>query len=301
MWAHNEIALSVQWLRDFCKMSPPGVVVEDTKERKVITRYTPLGIVVGIVPWNFSIQLACAKIAPALLTGNVFIWKPSPYAPYCSLKIAEIASGFFPPGVLQALSGDDNLGPWLTRHPDVNMVSFTGSAGVGKQIMESCSKTLKRVTLELGGNDAAIVCANVDPADVARKIGLLAFANAGQICIAVKRLYVHDTVYNSVLEALVAYAQGLKLGIEADSFLGPLSNKAQYEHVKELLVDIEDTGLVVATGSTVSLSSKKGYFIDPTIIDNPPEDSRIVLEEQFGKSLTLRWQTSATSSYTSAT
>ncbi|KAJ8127560.1 hypothetical protein O1611_g6075 [Lasiodiplodia mahajangana] len=290
MWAENEIALSVQWLREFCNMPSPGAVIEDTKDRRVVTRYTPLGVVVGIVPWNFSIQLACAKIAPALLTGNVFIWRPSPYTPYCSLKIAELGSKIFPPGVLQALSGDDNLGPWLTQHPDINMVSFTGSVGVGKQIMESCSKTLKRVTLELGGNDAAIVCADVDPASVASKIGLIAFANAGQICIAAKRVYVHESVYDEVLAALVAYAQGLKLGLEADSFLGPLSNELQYERVKSLLADIEKTGLVVATGSTQPLTHMKGYFLAPTIIDNPPDNSRIVVEEQFGPILPImKW------------
>ncbi|TGJ86810.1 hypothetical protein E0Z10_g1999 [Xylaria hypoxylon] len=290
MWAHHEISIAVRWLREFCNMSPPGAVIEDTKECKVTTRYTPLGVVVGIVPWNFSIQLACAKIAPALLTGNAFIWKPSPHAPYCSLKIAELGSRIFPAGVLQALSGDDNIGRWLTQHPAVNMVSFTGSVGVGKQIMESCSKTLKRVTLELGGNDAAIVCADVDPALVASKIGLIAFANCGQICIAVKRVYVHELVYDSVLAALVAYAQDLKVGLDADSFLGPLSNQAQYERVKDLLADIKQTGLVVATGSTEPLPDKIGYFLAPTIIDNPLDDARIVVEEQFGPVLpVMKW------------
>ncbi|KAI0970832.1 aldehyde dehydrogenase [Xylaria arbuscula] len=290
MWAHNEISVSVQWLREFCNMSPPGVIIEDTEERKVTTRYTPLGVVVGIVPWNFSIQLACAKIAPALLTGNVFIWKPSPYTPYCSLKVAELASRFFPAGVLQALSGDDSLGPWLTQHPGVNMVSFTGSAPVGKKIMESCSKTLKRVTLELGGNDAAIVCADVDPFQVASKIGFIAFANCGQICIAVKRVYVHESVYDAVLAGLVAYARSLKIGLNADSFLGPLSNQPQYERVKGLLEDVKQTGLVVATGSTEPIFDKTGYFLAPTIIDNPPDDARIVAEEQLGPVLpVMKW------------
>ncbi|KAJ8118556.1 hypothetical protein ONZ43_g3970 [Nemania bipapillata] len=262
MWAQHEISLSVQWLREFCRLSPPGDVIEDTKGRKVSTRYTPLGIVVGIVPWNFSIHL----------------------------KVAEIASNFFPAGVIQALSGDDNLGPWLTQHPDVNMVSFTGSAGVGKRIMESCSKTLKRVTLELGGNDAAIVCADVDPTFVASKVGFIAFANAGQICIAVKRVYVHESVYEGVLSALVAFIKGLKVGIEVDSFLGPLSTKAQYDHVKGLLEDIKHAGLTIATAGTESPLHLKGYFLDATIVENPPEDSRIVVEEQFGPILpVMKW------------
>ncbi|KAI0449571.1 aldehyde dehydrogenase [Xylaria acuta] len=290
MWAQHEIATGVQWIRDFCNMSRPGDIIEDTKERKVVTRYLPLGVVVGIVPWNFPVQLACMKIAPAILTGNAFIWKPSPHTPYCSLKLAELGVQFFPAGILQALSGDNELGPWLTEHPDVNMVSFTGSTGVGKQVMEACSKTLKRFTLELGGNDAAIVCADVDPVAIASKIGLFAFCNSGQICIAMKRVYVHESVYDAVLETLVGFAQSLKLGLGEDAFMGPMTTEPQYERVKELLMDIENTKLTVAAGSTEPLTDRKGYFLAPTIIDNPPDHSRIVVEEQFGPVLPLmKW------------
>ncbi|KAI0543895.1 aldehyde dehydrogenase [Xylaria curta] len=290
MWARHEIATGVQWIRDFCNMSRPGDVIEDTEERKVIIRYLPLGVVVGIVPWNYPVQLACMKIAPAILTGNAFIWKPSPHTPYCSLKLAELGLRFFPAGILQALSGDNDLGRWLTEHPGINMVSFTGSTRVGKQVMETCSKTLKRFTLELGGNDAAIICADVDPVAVASKIGLFAFCNSGQICIAMKRVYVHESVYDAVLKTLIGFAQSLKLGLDEDAFMGPVSNQPQYEHVKELLTDIKNTKLTVATGSTEPLAERKGYFLAPTIIDNPPDNSRIVVEEQFGPILPLmKW------------
>lgn len=124
-------------------------VIEEDNEKEVIVRYTPLGVVVGIVPWNFPVQLACGKIAPSLLAGNPIIIKPSPFTPYCDLKLGEIGQNFFPPGVLQVLSGDDNLGPWLTSHPGPAKISFTGSTFTGKKVMESASKTLKRVTLEL--------------------------------------------------------------------------------------------------------------------------------------------------------
>lgn len=124
-------------------------VIEDTDDRQVTVRYTPLGLVVGIVPWNFPVMLCMMKIAPALLTGNTLIIKPSPFTPYCALKLVEIGQKFFPPGVLQVLSGDDNLGPWLTAHPGPAKISFTGSSATGKKVMESASKTLKRVTLEL--------------------------------------------------------------------------------------------------------------------------------------------------------
>ncbi|KAI0379515.1 aldehyde dehydrogenase [Hypomontagnella monticulosa] len=295
MWAQHEVITGVQWLRDFAKMSPPGDVIEDAPERKVTTRYTPLGVAVGIVPWNFSIQLSCMKIAPAILAGNAFIWKPSPNTPYCTLKLAELGAQFFPAGILQALSGDDGLGAMLTQHPGVDMISFTGSTRVGKKIMETCSKTLKHFTLEMGGNDAAIVCADVDPVAVAGKIAFIAFCNAGQICIAVKRVYVHEAVYDAVLATMVGFVQNLKLGLDAGlDFMGPISNKPQYERVKELLADIEQNKFTVAAGDTKPVADKAGYWLAPTVVDNPPDNSRIVVEEQFGPVLPLlKWSDEA--------
>lgn len=186
------------WLTDISKLELPDEVLEDDKDRKVVVRHTPLGVVAAIVPWNYPMQLCCGKIAPALLTGNVIIIKPSPYTPYCGLKIAELAQQFFPPGVVQALSGDDSLGPWLTEHAGINKISFTGSTATGKKIMASASKTLKRVTLELykhrvptlkyeltfisGGNDPSIICSSADVVATAAKIATFAFLNSGQVC-----------------------------------------------------------------------------------------------------------------------
>jgi acyl-CoA reductase-like NAD-dependent aldehyde dehydrogenase len=135
-------------------------------------RHVPLGVGVGIVPWNFPLTLGIGKLLPALLAGNTFIWKPSPYSPYTALKLAELGAKVFPPGVFQALSGEENLGPLLTTHPDVAKVSFTGSVSTGKKVLVACTNTLKRVTLELGGNDAAIICDDVDIDVVAAKVNL---------------------------------------------------------------------------------------------------------------------------------
>jgi acyl-CoA reductase-like NAD-dependent aldehyde dehydrogenase len=171
-----------------------------------------LGVVAGIVPWNFPIQLACGKIAPALITGNVIIIKPSPFTPYCDLKLVELAQQFFPPGVVQALCGDDSLGPQLTEHPGIDKISFTGSTATGKKVMESASKTLKRITLELGGKDPAIVCKSVDIKEVAPKIATLAFLNSGQICLALKRIYIHADIYSEFRDAMVEYTKTLQVG-----------------------------------------------------------------------------------------
>ncbi|KAL0936258.1 aldehyde dehydrogenase [Colletotrichum truncatum] len=180
-FAQFEVGEAIKHFRGVPTLPFPEEVISDNPDRRVITRYTPLGVAVGIVPWNFPILLACGKIAPALITGNAFILKPSPFTPYCDLKIVELAQQIFPPGVFQALSGDDNLGPWLTSHPGVDKVSFTGSTATGKRVMESCAKTLKRVTLELGGNDAAIVLPDVDIKAVAPKLATLALYNSGQV------------------------------------------------------------------------------------------------------------------------
>lgn len=160
--AHVELTMAIQWLRSFPKLHLTEEILEETEDRVIISRYTPLGVAGGIVPWNWPVLLAVGKIGPALYTGNTIIIKPSPYTPYCDLKLGELGTRIFPPGVLQVLSGGDDLGPMLTEHPNIDKISFTGSSVTGKKVMESCSKTLKRVTLELGGNDPAIICEDVN-------------------------------------------------------------------------------------------------------------------------------------------
>lgn len=164
-----ELDFALSWLRQIAKLELPTQKIEEEK-RTIVVRYTPLGVAVGIVPWNYPVLLACGKIAPAMVTGNSIVIKPSPFTPYCDLKLCELGQRFFPPGVLQCLSGDDNLGPWLTAHPVPAKISFTGSSFTGKKVMESASKTLKRVTLELGGKDPAIICEDVNIAEVAPKV-----------------------------------------------------------------------------------------------------------------------------------
>ena len=169
--ATQEAGMGIAWIQAFCAMKLAEEVLEEDEEKKVINRYTPLGVCCGIVPWNYPILLMVGKVAPALLTGNCMIIKPSPYTPYCNLKLGEVGMQFFPPGVLQVLSGGDDLGPMLTAHPGIDKISFTGSSATGKKVMESASKTLKRITLELGGNDPAIVCEDVDIDKIVPKVG----------------------------------------------------------------------------------------------------------------------------------
>jgi acyl-CoA reductase-like NAD-dependent aldehyde dehydrogenase len=290
--AKTEFNMAIQWLRTFATMEVKDEILEDNEDRTIYQTFPPLGVVGGIVPWNWPVLLGLGKAGPALITGNTFIMKPSPYTPYCDLKLGEIAMSIFPPGVFQVLSGNDDLGPWLTEHPDVDMISFTGSIPTGKLIAASCAKTLKRYVLELGGNDACIVCDDVDIEKCLPKITTLAFLNSGQICMLAKRIYVHENIYDQFRDAMVEFTKNnIKTGggFEENITVGPVQNSMQFELVKDMYSQIEKCGWKTALEGRVRETSK-GYFIEPAIIDNPPEDSRIVVEEPFGPIVPLiKW------------
>ncbi|CAI7644099.1 unnamed protein product [Penicillium manginii] len=288
--ASIEITMSVKWLKDLCSIQLPETVVIDDDDSQVVERYVPLGVVAGIVPWNFPVLLAIGKIASAVYTGNSIIIKPSPFTPYCALKLGELAAKVFPPGLIQVLSGDDSLGPWITSHPGIDKISFTGSTETGKLVLASSAKTLKRVTLELGGNDPAIVCEDVDIDDIVPNLATLCFLNSSQVCMMIKRLYIHEKIYDRFRAAFIEYTASLKVGngTEPSTFFGPVQNAMQYAKLKDLLSSINSEGLSVALGGTITES--EGLYFHPTIVDDPPESSRIVQEEPFGPIIPLmRW------------
>lgn len=290
--AHTEVEMTLRWLRTFATMQIPEEVLDDNEERTIYSTHPPLGVVGAIVPWNWPILLGLGKVGPALMTGNVVIMKPSPYTPYCDLKLGEIAMSVFPPGVFQVLSGNDDLGPWMTSHPGIDMISFTGSIATGKRVAASCAATLKRYVLELGGNDAAIVCGDVELDKCVPKIATLAFLNSGQICMLAKRIYVHESVYDAFRDAMVEFTkQHIKTGrgFEPDVVVGPIQNSMQFELVRDMYAEIGRKGWKVALEGRVR-DGKGGYFVEPAIIDDPPEDSRIVVEEPFGPIVPLlKW------------
>lgn len=265
----------------------PVDVAEDGPDRIVETHHVPIGVVAAIVPWNFPMLLSGFKIGPALLTGNTMVLKPSPFTPLTALKLGELSRAILPPGVLNVVSGADELGPWLTTHPDVDKISFTGSTRIGQRVMESAASSLKRLTLELGGNDAAIVLPDVDVEKVAEKLFWSAFGNNGQICIATKRMYIHKDIYEPLKQAMTAYAARMVVGdgTQKGTRLGPINNRPQFERVRELIEDARTNGYSFLIGGDEHAGP--GYFIPVTLIDNPPEDARIVAEEQFGPVLPL--------------
>ena len=183
------------------------------KENHYIERYhTPLGVAGLIIPWNFPVSLAIRKITSALIVGNTVVVKPSPYTPLTMLRIGEIAKDIFPSGVLNVVTGENELGQWMAEHPDINKISFTGSTATGKKVMQSASIHLKRVTLELGGNDAAIVMEDANPKEIVESIFWAAFRNTAQVCVATKRLYVHEKIYDEFLTELVEFSKTVTIG-----------------------------------------------------------------------------------------
>ncbi|KAF3764032.1 aldehyde dehydrogenase [Cryphonectria parasitica EP155] len=293
--ANFEMVLVLAHLRGTESLRIPDDVVEDTPEKTMLVRYRPLGVGAAIVPWNWPLLLGLGKIGPAVLAGNTIIVKPSPYAPYSLLRIGELAAKIFPPGIIQVLSGDESLGPLFTEHPGIAKVSFTGSIATGRKVAEACGRTLKRVTLELGGNDAAVICEDADLARTVPGVSFLAFLCAGQICMNIKRVYVHDKIYDAFLAAMVTFIRdNMPYGPAADpkTIIGPLQNSVQYEKVKKFFAEAETQKWTIALGGLEEEAKikSKGLLLPPTLIDNPSDDSRIVVEEPFGPILpVMRW------------
>jgi len=280
-----EVFAAAIWSQYFANLEMALQIIQDDDEAYVELARRPLGVVAAITPWNFPLTLAFWKIAPALLAGNTLVLKPSPYTPLSTLKVGELLRDVFPPGVVNIVSGGDELGAWMTSHPVPRKISFTGSVETGKKVAMSAAPDLKRVTLELGGNDPAIVLDDADPAVVASAIFAGAFNNNGQVCSAIKRVYVPESLYDDVVEGLAQHARSIKVGegTEEGVKLGPINNEPQYERVKELVADALSHGATAVTGGKAM--DRPGYFFEPTILAGLSDGTRIVDEEQFGPAL----------------
>ncbi|MFI9837590.1 aldehyde dehydrogenase family protein [Nonomuraea sp. NPDC051941] len=245
----------------------------------------PLGVVAAITPWNLPIALAMWKIAPALRAGDTMVLKPSPYTPLTTLAMGEMLAQILPPGVLNVISGRDPLGALMTAHPVPRKISFTGSTATGKRVAAAAAEDLKRVTLELGGNDPAIVLDDADPERIADSLFWSAFANNGQVCLAVKRVYAPERLYDDLVEALAVRARSVRVGAgTADGAqLGPINNRPQYERVAALVGDALEHGAVAAAGGRPI--DRPGYFYQPTVLSGATDGTRVVDEEQFGPAL----------------
>lgn len=279
--AEGEVRGSAHVLRAFAAMRLTPKVLRDT-DTGVVTEYrTPLGVVAAITPWNFPLVLLVNKIGPALVAGNTMVCKPAPTTPLTTLLLGEIAQDVLPPGVLNVLCDENDLGPALTTHPDVAKVAFTGSTATGRKVMAAASATLKRVTLELGGNDATIVLDDADPIAVAGKVFEGSMRNAGQICFAIKRAYVPASMYDAFCDELARLARELVVddGARQGAQMGPVQNRAQFDKIVALIEDSRVRGRVIAGGAPLD---RPGFFIPPTIVRDIADDAPLVRDEQFG-------------------
>jgi acyl-CoA reductase-like NAD-dependent aldehyde dehydrogenase len=281
--AQREVLGAAKWIEHTAGLAIPGETVALDGNRTAEVTRRPFGVVGAIVPWNYPLMSAAWKIAPALLAGNTVILKPSPYTPLATLRLGELLLDLLPRGVLNVLSGPDELGAWITTHPAIRKISFTGSIATGRKVYAAAAADVKGLTLEMGGNDPAIVLGDVDPKAVASRIYAAAFENAGQVCAAIKRVYVHRSRHDALVAELAGLAAQAIVGsgLEEGVTMGPLSNAPQYRKVLELMSAARADGGVFAAGRPEPLP-RPGYFVAPAIVTGLSDRSRVVAEEQFG-------------------
>lgn len=280
-----EIGGAQAWAGYTASLSLPMKTLQDTSEGRVELHRKPLGVVGSITPWNFPVMIAVWHILPALRTGNTVVIKPSPFTPLATIRLVEIMQSVLPANVVQVVTGDDkdiNLGAAMSAHEGIRKIVFTGSCATGRRVMQTAADTLKRLTLELGGNDAGIVLPDADPAAIAEGLFWGAFINNGQTCAAMKRLYVHDAIYDAVCEHLVAFAKTIPVGDGQDegSILGPIQNQMQFDKVSRLVEAAKAKGRVLLGGQ-----AGEGLFFPPTIIADLDASDPLVSQEQFGPAL----------------
>ncbi|MBX4994544.1 acyl-CoA reductase-like NAD-dependent aldehyde dehydrogenase [Rhizobium binae] len=282
-----EIGGALAWTRHTAELDLPVEILQDDNKGRVELHRKPIGVVGSITPWNWPVMIACWHIMPAARAGNTVVIKPSPLTPLSTIRLVEIISEVLPPGVVNVIAGENSIGAALSAHPGIAKMTFTGSTETGKKIMASAVATLKRLTLELGGNDAGIVLPDVDPKSIVEGLFWGAFINNGQTCAALKRLYVHDSIYEEVCAALADYAGKIAIGdgLDEASILGPVQNELQFNKVRDLVDDARAKGGRILTGGAPM--DRPGYFYPITLVADVDHGVRLVDEEQFGPALPI--------------
>jgi acyl-CoA reductase-like NAD-dependent aldehyde dehydrogenase len=286
--ARFEVGACAAWLRVAAATPLEPETLVDDGETYAELHYKPIGVVGAIGPWNWPMMITVWQIAPALRMGNAVVVKPSEYTPLSVLALIKVINEELPEGLLSVVSGGRDVGARLAEHPAIGKVMFTGSTATGKAIIKSSADTVKRLTLELGGNDAGIVLPDADPKAIAEGLFWGAFINTGQTCAALKRLYVHTDIYDALCEELtkVAAAMPMGNGLDENNVLGPLQNKAQYSIVANLVDAAKESGARVLLGGNPD-TSQPGFFYPTTLVADIDNDNPLVAEEQFGPALPI--------------
>ncbi|MEX2495138.1 MAG: aldehyde dehydrogenase family protein [Woeseia sp.] len=285
--AEFELGGCAAWASYTASLSLPAKLLEESEKSRIVMHREPLGVVGSITPWNWPLLIAIWHVVPAIRTGNTVVIKPSPFTSLGTLRLVELVSQALPPGLINVISGDDELGAALSQHGDVNKLVFTGSIATGKKIMSSAAATLKPLTLELGGNDPAIVLPDADPERLAEGLFWGSMINSGQTCGAIKRLYVHDSIFDRTCEALVAFSRAIPMGdgLDESNLLGPLQNERQFQRVVELVDDAKARGATILSGGKAA--GGNNWFYPVTFVSDLEDGTRLVDEEQFGPVLPI--------------
>ena len=286
--ARFEVGACAAWLRAAAGTPLEAETVVDDGETRAELRYRPIGVVGAIGPWNWPMMITIWQIAPALRMGNAVVVKPSEYTPLSVLALVETINEVLPEGLLTVISGGRDVGEALASHPAIGKVMFTGSTATGKAIIRSSADTVKRLTLELGGNDAGIVLPDADPKAIAEGLFWGAFINTGQTCAALKRLYVHADIYDAVCDELTNVAEAMPMGngLDENNVLGPLQNRQQYDIVARLVEAAKASGARVLLGGNPD-ADQPGNFYPTTLVADIDNDNPLVVEEQFGPALPI--------------
>ncbi|MCP1463440.1 aldehyde dehydrogenase family protein [Pseudomonas sp. S3E17] len=285
--AFSEVMGAAAWTRYAAGQEIAVERVEETPTQRIELHRKPLGVVASITPWNWPFMIAVWHIMPALRAGNCVISKPSSLTPLSTLGLAEIIARHVPRGVINCVTGEQGFGSAITSHPGIQKIVFTGSTATGQSVMRGAASNLKRLTLELGGNDAAIVLPGTAVEAVAEAIFQAAFLNMGQTCAALKRLYIHESQYEAFADALthIAARQVVGDGLDAGVTFGPVQNLEQLELVEALVDDARANGARVLCGG--ARLDHPGFFYPPTLVADVTDGHRLVDEEQFGPVLPL--------------
>ncbi|WP_105439503.1 aldehyde dehydrogenase family protein [Neorhizobium sp. T25_13] len=288
MGSRYELGGAEAWARYTAGLELPVKVLQDDNQGRVELHRRPVGVVGSITPWNWPLMIAIWHIVPAIRTGNTVVIKPSPLTPLSTIRMIELLNTVLPAGVLNCVTGENDIGAAMSSHPGIAKIVFTGSTETGKKIMAGAAATLKRLTLELGGNDAGIVLPDCDPRQIAEGLFWGAFINGGQTCAALKRLYVHEDIYEDVCRELTSFAATVKVGdgLSEDSVLGPVQNRMQYQKVKDLVNDAKGRGGRILIGGD-SDDNAPGNFYPVTLVADLNNGDRLVDEEQFGPALPI--------------
>ncbi|GAA1596623.1 aldehyde dehydrogenase family protein [Leucobacter chromiireducens] len=287
--ARFEVGGCVAWTRTPADTPLPVEVLVDDESGYAEMHYRPLGVVGAISPWNWPMMISIWQIVPALRMGNTVVIKPAETTTLSVVALVAVMNQVLPEGVLNIVPGPGRtVGDALTRSPKIGKIMFTGSTPVGKRIIEASAANVTRLTLELGGNDAGIVLPDADPKAIAEDLFWGAFINTGQTCAALKRLYVHDSIYDAVVDELakVAAAVPMGVGLDEQNVLGPLQNRAQFDVVDQLVESAKASGARVVLGGDPDREAV-GNFYPTTLIADIDPHQELVLEEQFGPALPI--------------